>query len=254
MKSYIAFAKKEFMEQIRTYKLFILLALLFILGMMSPLFAKIMPDIIGSMDFQGMEIKIPEPTFLDAYVQFFKNISQMGFIALILIFSGLLSGELTRGTLVNMVSKGVSRSVIIFSKFTTAVVIWTIGYLIAIGTNFLYTFYLFGEHSVNNLTLSLFCLWLFGVFLISTIIFSSTITKGNYGGLIVTFIIYGVLMLGDLFPKVTKFNPYTLTSKYMDLLNNKTHIGDMNITIIVTIIVIALSILGALKIFKKNPL
>ncbi|SHI58231.1 ABC-2 type transport system permease protein [Clostridium cavendishii DSM 21758] len=254
MKSYIAFTKKELIEQVRTYKLFIFLAVLFVFGMVSPLFAKIMPDIISSMNTQGVEIKIPKPTYIDAYAQFLKNIGQMGIFALLLIFSGLLSNDVTKGTLVNMVSKGLSRRVIILAKLSSAVLIWTLGYLIAIATNYIYTFYLFGEHSVNNLVLALFSLWLFGVFLISIIILGSTIVKGSYGGLILTAIIYGSLALINLFPKIIKFNPYTLTSKNMDLITDKMEIRDIKVTIITTVVLIVIALVASLKIFERNKL
>jgi ABC-2 type transport system permease protein len=71
MRSYIAFTKKELLEQLRTYKCLIILSVFFILGMMSPLFAKLMPDIIGGMEIEGIQITIPEPTAVDAYTQFF---------------------------------------------------------------------------------------------------------------------------------------------------------------------------------------
>lgn len=254
MNSFITFTKKELVEQIRTYKLFIFLAVFFIFGMTSSLFAKLMPNIIASMDLKGIEIKIPEPTFLDAYAQFFKNVNEMGLIALILIFSGTLSGELTKGTLINMLSKGLSRKVVILSKFTSAILIWTLAYVISILINYGYTFYLFGKHSVDNLLLAFFCLWLFGVFIIAIIILSSTIVKGSYGGLILTAIIYGALMLINLFPKVEKYNPYSLITKNIELINNKISVEDINITMVVTVLMIFVSLVGALKIFRKKQL
>lgn len=43
MRGYLAFVKKELLEQVRTYKLLILLLVFFIFGMLSPLMAKLMP-------------------------------------------------------------------------------------------------------------------------------------------------------------------------------------------------------------------
>lgn len=254
MSSFIAFTKKEIMEQIRNYKLFILIAVFCILGMMSPLFAKLMPRIIESMNIEGMTIKIPDPTFLDAYGQFFKNMNQIGLIALVLTFSGVLAGELTKGTLINLLAKGLSRRVVILSKFLSASLIWTVTYCISIAINYGYTFYLFGEHSVNKLFVALFSVWLFGVFIISLIIFSSTLVKGNYGGLILTGIIYISLTLINMFPKVQRYNPYSLNSKSMELINNKFSMGDINNAIIITIVLLIALVIGAIERFKKEQL
>ena len=145
MNGFYAFAKKELIEQLRSYKALILTAVLFLFGMMSPLLAKLLPDIFGGINIEGMTITIPEPTALDAYTQFFKNVGQLGYIALLLIFSGLLSQDVTKGTLVVLLAKGLSRPAVIFSKFTSALVIWTAGYALAAAAAYGYTAYLFGS-------------------------------------------------------------------------------------------------------------
>ena len=91
MRGYFAFIKKEFTEQLRTFRVLILFAVFFIFGMMSPLLAKLLPDILSGMELQGMTINIPEPTAMDAYSQFFKNTTQMGVIVILLVFGGIIS-------------------------------------------------------------------------------------------------------------------------------------------------------------------
>ena len=73
MNGYLAFMKKEWMEQIRTYKLFILLVVFFIFGMLSPLTAKLMPELLSQFPIEVMTIILPEPSAIDSYTQFFKN-------------------------------------------------------------------------------------------------------------------------------------------------------------------------------------
>jgi ABC-2 type transport system permease protein len=77
MKTFVTFTKKEFLEQWRNYKIIILFAVLLLFGMMSPLLAKLTPELFSQIDMQGINIVIPKPTFLDAYTQFFKNMTQM---------------------------------------------------------------------------------------------------------------------------------------------------------------------------------
>ena len=54
MRGYLAFVKKELLEQVRTYKLLILLLVFFIFGMLSPLMAKLMPEILSQMPMDGI--------------------------------------------------------------------------------------------------------------------------------------------------------------------------------------------------------
>ncbi|WP_222860725.1 hypothetical protein [Paenibacillus antibioticophila] len=93
-----------------------MIAVFFIVGMLSPLTAKLMPELLSSFLPEGMTLTIAEPTALDAWIQFFKNTSQMGLILIVILFSGILGTELTRGTLINMLTKGLSRHAVILSK------------------------------------------------------------------------------------------------------------------------------------------
>ncbi|MCU7200933.1 hypothetical protein [Turicibacter sanguinis] len=67
MRGYLAFVKKELLEQVRTYKLLILFLVFFIFGMLSPLMAKLMPEILRQMPMDGITITIPDPTAIDSY-------------------------------------------------------------------------------------------------------------------------------------------------------------------------------------------
>ena len=167
MRGFIAFTKKEFLESLRTYRCLILISVFFLFGMMSPLLAKLMPEILAGVEMQGMSIMLPEPTAMDAYSQFFKNMTQMGILVLLLVFGGMLSGERSRGTLVPILAKGLQRHTVLLSKFISAVMLWTMAYITAAVVNYGYTRYLFRATVVNSLAFSLFCLWLFGCLILA---------------------------------------------------------------------------------------
>lgn len=254
MSGLMAFTKKEFTEQIRSYKAVVMLAVFFLFGMMSPLLAKMMPDIFSQMSVQGISITIPEPTVLDAYGQFFKNMSQMGLIVMLLVFSGMLSQELTRGTLVILLAKGLSRNAVIVSKYLAAMILWTLSYALAVVTDYGYTFFLFGSFSVPHLLFSLFCLWLFGAFLLGVLLLASTITSGNYGGLLLTAAVLGTMLVANVFPRIQRWNPVALASDNGALLTNEKTIGDMSVTVWITLALIALCLTLSLMMFRKKKL
>lgn len=72
-------ARKELLEGIRNYKMIILITIFLILGIMNPLFAKLTPELLSSLADESISISVPDPTALDSWTQFFKNITQMGF-------------------------------------------------------------------------------------------------------------------------------------------------------------------------------
>ncbi len=254
MREYIAFVKKEILEQLRTYKMLILISVFFLLGMMSPLIAKIMPDILSGMKIEGMTIQIPDPTKIDAYSQFFKNFNQMGLLVLLLVFGGILSNELIKGTLVNVLAKGLSRATVILSKFTSAVILWTVGYVIAVLTTYGYTYYLFGNATEPNLIFSLFCLWMFGCFLISIILLSGTLTSGTFGGLIVTAVILVILLMISIVPNAWKYNPMTLASKNLDLLKETVKVSEFYPVLIITAVLTIASLYIAISLFRRKKM
>jgi len=254
MKGFLAFTKKEFMEQIRTYRLLIMFSVFFLFGMMGPLMAKIMPEIIADMEIQGITLIFSEPTAMDAYSQFFQNINEMGIIVIVLVFGGVISNELTRGTLINILAKGLPRHSVILSKYVASLVLWTVSYLVSALTNYGYTAYLFENSTVENLFFSLLCLWLFGGFVLSLIFLSSALTGGNFGGLILTAIALGSLLLINIFPWAQKFNPVYLSSHNLELLSGTLSPSEVIQPLVITILLIVVCLYASILLFRKKIL
>lgn len=116
MRGFSAFFGKEIKEQIRNYKFLILFIVFAIVGLLSPLTAKFLPQLLESLMDDNITIILQEPTYIDSWVQFFSNTNQMSLIVLLLLFSPILSKEYEKSTLVHMVTKGLSRQTIIVSK------------------------------------------------------------------------------------------------------------------------------------------
>lgn len=255
MRGFYAFTKKEILEQVRTYKVLIILSVFFLFGMMSPLTAKLMPEIFAGMDMEGIQITITETTVFDAYGQFFKNFTQMGILVVLLVFGGILTNELVRGTLINILAKGLSRPTVILSKYTASVLLWTVGFAVAGLTNYGYTIYLFGNSEVKNLMFSMFCLWLFGCFVLALIMLSGTIAAGNFGGLILSAVaLVAMLMVGGIFPNTEKFNPVTLASKNVALLSGASEVKELTITVVITGILTVACMIASILVFRKKRL
>lgn len=254
MRHYVAFLKKEILESIRTYKLFIMLIVFILFGVINPLTAKLTPHIIETLIPGGHLIPISEPTALDSWAQFFKNITQMGLIVTIIVFSGMLATELSKGTLINILTKGLSRQAVILAKFTSMVLIWTLSLGASFATTWIYTKYLFPVSDISNLLLSVFCLWLFGLWLFSIVIFSSTLINNNYGNLLIVGLVVVIGILINIVPDAQKYNPLSLATKNMDLLTNVLNPTYFNYAIIITMLLIVIFITLSIMIFRKKEM
>lgn len=254
MTNYVAFLKKELLESVRTYKLFIIIAVFFAFGMMSPLTAKLMPKLLSYAQQDGVKISMPEPAAIDSWRQFFKNILEIGLIVTALIFSGVLANELSKGTLVNMLTKGLSRSTVILSKFTAMIIIWTTSYILAFVMALIYTAYLFKNNEMHNLLFSVFCLWLFGVLLIAVILLGGTLVKSSYGCLFITGAAAAILMVLNAFPKLQKYNPFSLASYNVALLTSSIEVSKLYYPIFNSFVLILMCIIGSILIFNKKQI
>lgn len=252
MKGYVAFLKKEWLEQLRTYRFFILLIIFFIFGMMSPLTAKLTPLILKNFAIEGMQITMQDPTAMDSYMQFFKNNTSMGLIVLILVFSGILSSELSKGTLINILTKGLSRNAVILAKFTSSAVTWTLSLALCFVTTYGYTVYLFDQQSIHHLWFAVLCLWLFGVFLLSLLLLVSTVGKSSYTSLLGVGAVVVLLFMINMLPVLQKYNPLLLVSNNVGMLVSEYQISDAMASVGVTAGLSLLFLAGAVIIFRKK--
>ena len=243
------------MESIRTYRLVILASVLLFFAILSPLTAKLLPDILGSIDLgDGMVITLPEPSALDSWAQFFSNIGQMGMLALIITYSGIIANEISRGTLVNLLTKGMPRHTVIVSKFFTASVIWTVSYVLCLAVCFAYTVYYWPADSISNAFFAFFSLWLFGELLIAMLVFGGILFGTFYGSLLSCFGVIITMSLLNIAPVIRRFNPISLAGETLGLLNDQSVVADFTPAAILCASVIVLLIVGSIVVFNKKKL
>lgn len=250
MRNYIAFVKKEITEQVRTYRILILLSVFFIFGVLSPITAKLMPDILSSFMPGGFNMMIPEPTAVDSWTQFFKNTIQMGLILIVIIFSTGLSKEISKGTLINMLTKGLSRGTVILAKFTGMVISYTISLGLAFIVTLWYTLYLFGSEGVYNLGLSIFSAWLFGVFLLSVLLLGQVLIKSSYGGLLLTGIVVVIAIICKIPLSIKAYSPASLTNN-IAIITKGVSVQDTCTSVITTTVLIIIIIISTILMFRK---
>jgi ABC-2 type transport system permease protein len=113
----LVFARKEVQEIVRTWRIWVLPAIIIFFAVTGPVLARFTPEIIGSL--AGAElggITLPPPTYLDAYGQWIKNLSQITLFALIIIYGGIVSAETSSGTAILVLTKPMSRTAFVVVK------------------------------------------------------------------------------------------------------------------------------------------
>ena len=254
MRAYLAFTKKELFELTKTYKLLLIVTVFLIFGFMNPVVAKFTPNLMESLMEEGIKISLPEPTIFDSWAQFFKNTTQIGLIVLVIIFSGLISNELSKGTLINMLTKGISRKTVVLSKFTSSTLVWTLAYFLSALVTFLYSMLFWEDTQVENLLFSLSLVWVFGIFLISAIILGGILFKTSYGSMLFCGVIVGGLLILNIIPKVQDYNPIQLINLNMDILKGDVEISEVIKSLYITLGASVLFVISSIVVFCKKEI
>lgn len=117
MTGFAAFARKEAREILRTWRLWVLPSILVFFAVTGPVLARFTPQIVGALAGNQLGgFTLPTPTYLDAYAQWIKNLSQIGLFALIIVYGGLVSAESKSGTAILVLTKPVSRTAFVTAK------------------------------------------------------------------------------------------------------------------------------------------
>jgi ABC-2 type transport system permease protein len=172
-------------------------------------------------------------------------------LTLIIIFSGLMANEFSRGTLINLLTKGLRRDTVILAKFAAATVIWTLAYLVCLGVTVAYTAYYWGI-DIHNAVLAFGGLWLFGEFLIALLIFGGTLFANFYGGLAVAGGVIIALNLVGIAPKAAKYNPISLAGATLALLTGEQGSSEFATAVIITAVAVIALLAASVGVFRKK--
>ena len=239
MKPLFAFMKKECLEAVRTGKIIMLILLFVLFGIMGPAIAKLMPwvmemqsDAMAEMGLMVAEVQVDAMT---SWTQFFKNIP-IALIAFVLIFSDIFTKEYRTGTLLLVLTKGLSRYKVVLSKTVLLLSLWTVSYGLCFAITYGYNAYFWDNGIAENLFFSAAVWWLFGVWVICLIVLFSSLLQNNTG---VSLCAGGAVMLAYLLSMIPKVKSY-LPTMLMDAHSLLTGVEGMD-TYIKAIVVTAVS-------------
>lgn len=253
MSGYVAFSKKEFLENTRNYRLLIMLALFFIFGMMNPLTAKFTPQLLANLA-PDMQLGLPDPVALDSWIQFYKNVSSLGFSLMIIIFSGCLSREYTKGTLIIMLTKGLSRPAVILAKFSATAAIMTVSYWICFGVTYGYTAYFWPGTVLPHIFFAAAALWIVGFMYIGILILGCVLFRQAFLSIIFLLGINIIIMLVTIPQQLAPYSPFILMSKNVDLLSGAATVSEFTIPIIIAITITLACLAAAVAVFNRKQL
>ncbi len=254
MKTFFAFVKKEIMELIRSGRLTILLIVFALFGIMNPAIAKITPwmmeTMASSLKDTGLVVTEVKVDALTSWTQYYKNLT-MALIIFALFVSNTFTKEFQSGTLVLVLTKGLSRFKVIFAKTFSMLMLWTLCYWICFGITYGYNAYFWDNSIVPHMFYGAFLSWLFGVWILILIVFFSTLAQSN------TTVLLG---LGGILIALNLLNMFSNTSKYLpikllnglSLLMQETSVTEYSSAVLITVITSVLLIGCSVVVFNRK--
>ena len=116
MNAFAILLRKELAESWRTRRLPVVLVLFAAIGLLSPLTARYLPEILTLAMGDQMTVELPAPTVADAVLQLQKNLAQFGALTAIVLAMGLVASERERGTAAFVLVKPASRGAFLGAK------------------------------------------------------------------------------------------------------------------------------------------
>ncbi|MBN2358975.1 MAG: ABC transporter permease subunit [Deltaproteobacteria bacterium] len=228
MSGLLPLLRKELRELLRTYRALVVAVAFVIVGLGSPLAAKLTPRLLSSLASDptgGVELVLTrEPSTNDALFQYHKNLALLP-VLVILLAMGSLSSERRRGTAQLVLTKPISRRAYLLAKLIAPGALYLAGIAVAGGGCLLYTWLLFGAVDVGGFILLnllyLLALWFYlAVTVLASAALDSAIAAGGVG--LAAFALCGLL---GSFDRIGRYSPGGLFNAALALVRGTDRAG-----------------------------
>jgi ABC-2 type transport system permease protein len=214
MNGFTVFARKEAREILRTWRVWVLPGILAFFALTGPFLARFTPEIVGALAGSQLGgLKIPTPTYLDAYAQWIKNLSQIALFALIIIYGSIISAETKSGTAVLVLTKPVSRTAFVIAKASVHSVFLAV--LVVIGTLLTWglTAAVFGKAPGSALWSAALAWLVFGVLFIALMTLFSVLIGSAAGAAGAGLGAYALMSIAAIWKPLGTYSPAGLATE-----------------------------------------
>lgn len=254
MNGYGIFARKEVREIVRTWRIWVLPAIILFFAIGGPPLARFTPEIVGALAGSQLgHITIPTPTYLDAYAQWIKNLSQIALFALIIIYGGIVSSETRSGTAVLVLTKPVSRSAFVIVKAIVHSVFLVL--LVALGTLVTWglTAAVFGKAPGGPLWSSSFVWLVYGLLFIAAMVLFSVLIPSAAGAAGAGLGVFVLLSIAAIWKPLGDYSPAGLPGQAASLAAGTTTPSSLW-PVLTSLVLSVVLIVAAALVFRRKEL
>ncbi|RXJ02604.1 ABC transporter permease [Anaerobacillus alkaliphilus] len=257
MRQWLLLFSKEQKEMLRNYKWIWVPLVFIILGMTQPITSYYLPEILENLGGlpEGAVFEIPVPTASEVLVGTLGQFSQIGILILVLATMGIVASERISGSFVMILVKPVSYTAYLTAKWASIVAFAVSSFLLGYLFSAYYTYILMGEFVVRDMLLGavVYSLWL--IFIMTLVLFFSSIMK-SIGA--IAFLTLGTTMvlsvITSLLMKYMYWSPARLSTHSNAIITSGNGSEYFWVSLVVTVGFIVALLLLSIQLFKKKEL
>jgi ABC-2 type transport system permease protein len=257
VRGFLEFARKEMFEIVRTWRIWVLPGMLLFFALSGPLMAKYTPEIlkaVGGSDMAALVKAMPKPSYVDAYGQWIKNLTQIGLFAIIIIYGGLISAERKNGTAILVLTKPLSRTAYVVAKAAVHCVFLVLAVGISTVATWSVTRLVFGKAPGAHLWLAVAAWLALAIFFLGVMTLLSSLLGSQAGAAGIGLGVFAALSAAGMWEPLQRFSPAGLIQAPALLAAGKGS-GALTVSPIITSVGLAvLLVMAAAEIFRTKEL
>jgi ABC-2 type transport system permease protein len=254
MRGFGAFLGKEFREIVRTWRIWVLPGIVLFFAISGPPLAKITPELLSSFvpADSGMVIQMPDPTYVDSYLQWTKNLQQIVLFTVIIMFGGIISVEKKSGTATLVLTKPLSRTAFVISKTLSALVLLVVTVCVGALATWGLTYAIFAEAPLAPIAQATGTWLLTGALFLALMVALSAAMDSQAGAAGLGFLGFIVLSIATLWKPAMDYSPAGLLSAPTTLVMGES--ATLGWPIATTVALTLACVAAAVLVFRKREL
>ncbi len=257
MSGFAVLLRKELLEAWRTRRLPIIGLLFIAVGIVSPLTARYLNDILTAALGDQMTIPLPTPTAVTALEQLQKNMGQLGALAAIALAMNAVAGELDRGTAALVLAQPATRAAFLAAKLTGIAIVIGVCTALGVGVAWAYTAVLFDPLPIGGWVVLGLLAWLALVAWAALTFLASAATGSTTAAAGLGFVALIVVSLVSVVPTLDHLLPTGLAAPSILIAAGETaslDTGTLVTAVVGSAVLVAACGLGALAAFRRREL
>ncbi len=253
MTGFGAFLGKEAREIVRTWRIWVVPGLVLLMAVSGPIMAYFTPAIL-KWALQGSEAQfdLPDPTYVDSYMQWTQNLSQLVTFALVIVLGGIISSEVRQGTALMVLTRPLSRAAFVTAKVLVNVVFLILVVVVGAAVTFGLTVALFPGAPAGPVAAATGMWLVWAVVLVALMALLSAALSSGAAASGIALGFYIAVSLVGIWPPASRYSPAGLITSMSPLAASQS--VEVVWPIVTGLMLAAALVAGAVWVFSRREL